>query len=155
MRIKRTNDTDENNQRKQLSHDKQFLADPKIEKEFGVKLKIIIDKTKRFDNEYSKHYSIEKKTITAFKKDILEGNIYYDGPAGGDTHHLEKYSKDGIYHMESKCINTVDRLNYLVYPPRLKKNEETGELEYIQRVVLASCKGHYRYGVGTYSEIEK
>lgn len=60
MRIKRTNDTDENNQRKQLSHDKQFLADPKIEKEFEVKLKIIIDKTKRFDNEYSKHYSIEK-----------------------------------------------------------------------------------------------
>ena len=46
MRIKRTNDTDENNQRKQLSHDKQFLADPKIEKEFGVKLKIIIDKQK-------------------------------------------------------------------------------------------------------------
>lgn len=34
-----------------------------------------------------------KKTIAAFKKDILEGNIYYDGPAGGDTHHLENILK--------------------------------------------------------------
>jgi len=110
--------------------------------------------TKKFETDFSSHYSIEKKTIRNLKKDILNGHIYSDGPAGGDTHYLSKFSKKDKLHSLSKSINTVDRFNYLVYPPYLEENEETGELEYKQDIVLSSCKGHYRLGVGNYSETE-
>ena len=31
----------------------------------------------------------------SFKKDIIKGYLYYDGPAGGNTHYLGEFSKDG------------------------------------------------------------
>lgn len=152
MKIKRATNEEKHIQ---LSPDRQFRADPEIEKKYGVKLKIVVERSDRYDKDYSKHYSVEKKAIKALKKDILNGHLYYDGPeGGGDTHHLEKYSKDGEYHAESKSINSIDRLNYLVYPPRLFE-DENGNIRYEQKVVLTSCKEHYRFGVGNYSETEE
>ena len=136
-----------------LPLEKQFRADPEIEKKYG-KLKIAIHTTKRYEDDLSKHYSVERKTIRKLKEDIMDGYLYEDGPAGGDTHYLSDYSVENDHHTLSKYVTSSDRLNYIVYRPDLRKNEETGELEYIQDIVLASCKEHYGYGVGTYSETE-
>ena len=135
-----------------LPPEKQFRADPEIEKEYNVDLEIEVIETKNYKEEFSKHYPMEKKAIKEIKKDILDGHLYDDGFAGGDTHYLSKFSKEKKHHMLSKCINTIDRLNYIVYPPELFE-DKTGETRYVQKVVLTSCKGHYRYGVGNYSEI--
>ena len=137
-----------------LPPEKQFKADPEVEKEYNVDLEIEVIETKNYKEEFSKHYSVEKKTIKEFKKDILDGHLYDDGPSGGDTHYLSKFSKEKKHHTLSKCINTIDRLNYIVYPPKLFE-DEGGNIRYIQKVVLTSCKEHERYGVGTYSETEE
>ena len=133
--------------------EKQFTSDPNIEREYGVKLKIAVYTTKRFDDDLARHYSVEKKIIRDFKKDIIKGYLYYDGPAGGNTHYLGEFSKDGDHHALSKCINSIDRLNYLVYEPELTQ-DDNGNYVYLQRVVLTSCKEHYGYGVRNYSEID-
>ena len=104
------------------------------------------------DKQYNKDMQelgpIDKQTVRKFRKDLKAGNIYQDGPNGGDTHYLADYSDPGKFHRLTKSINTFDRMDYLVYPPVL--DEENRRV--IIPIVIQSLKGHLIYGQGEYSE---
>lgn len=139
--------------RDELPENEWFKADPKVEKELGTKLTI----RPEYSNKWSRDMNLiksplDKQIINKLKKDIKNGNLYIDGDAGGDTHYLSDFShKDS--HLMSKIINKNDRLNYRVYPPKIEYNEDLDKIEYIQKVVFESCKGHGRNGAKNYSEI--
>lgn len=139
-----------------IPSEQKFTADPEIEAVFG-KMKLVIEASKsKWQTSKSKLSITDQKIVDKLKNDIKRGYLYEDGPAGGDTHFLEKFShKTGNNKstMMSKFINYSDRLNYRIYPPEVKRNTKTGEVEYIQRIVLESCEGHGRNGARNYSTI--
>lgn len=104
------------------------------------------------DRQYNKDIqelgSIDRHYVRKLRKDLRNGFIYQDGPNGGDTHYLEDYSNPNKYHRLTKSINTFDRLDYLVYPYELDKENR----KLICPIVIQSLKGHNIYGQGEYSE---
>lgn len=96
----------------------------------------------------------EKEIVDKLKSDIKKGNLYIDGPNGGDTHWLKDFSnKDS--HLMSKFISYSNRLNYRIYRPEIVMNEDTGEYHYTIKVVLESCLGHGRNGAKNYSDVSE
>ena len=103
---------------------------------------------KKYNDEIKQFGPLEKQKIKKLREDLKNGYVYQDGPAGGDTHYLEDYSKPEKYHKLTKTINTSDRLEYSVYPPTLdEKNKKL-----VVPIVIQSLKGHTIYGQGTYTE---
>lgn len=103
---------------------------------------IDIQETKQFTKDYEKLTPSERKLVKAFKKEISEGILYDQGPAGGDTHFLGSFSSNiREFHRISRKINVDDRFNYIVYKPVLLPKED-GTFEYYQKIVLESCKEH-------------
>lgn len=112
------------------------------------KIEYAIDYTKKYNDEIKQFGPLEKQKIKKLREDLKNGYVYQDGPAGGDTHYLEDFSKPDKYHKLTKTINTTDRLEYSVYPPTL--DEKNRKL--IVPIVIQSLKGHTIYGQGTYTE---
>lgn len=109
----------------------------------------IVDKT--YNNEMKEFGLVDKAKVRALKKDLENGYIYSDGPAGGDTHYLEDRSlHPDKFHVMSKSINTCDRMNYGVYQPVL---DEDNRLVIIP-ITIWAIKGHTIYGQGEYSETD-
>lgn len=132
-----------------------FKPQPEIEKKFP--LKIIVEPSKnKWSNDISKLSVTDKKRVDKLKKDIREGHLFdNNGDPDSDTHYLSDFSKTvgpNKSLLMSKYINHSDRLNYRVYPPKLVEDEKTGKTEYVQKVVLESCRGHSRNGAKNYSD---
>lgn len=115
----------------------------------------IIGTTKKYDNDAKEIGEISKKKIKKLKKEISDGYVFHSPPGDpneSDTHSLSEHSNpkaslDSNKQITcSKDINLNDRFIYKVkYPEKDKK----GKLRF--PIVLHSCKGHWRLGVGRYS----
>lgn len=125
-----------------IEESQKFYPSQEIENIYGL-CTIDIQKDNIFLEQYQK--SALKPRIKKLIRDIKNWHIYSDGPAGGETHYLSEFSKLGKFLTFSKKINTVDRLNYRIYPPSV----ESGR--YYIKVVLINCLGHSISGIGTYS----
>lgn len=126
----------------ELTDDMKFKADPELVKKYG-EVEPDIETLHRYDRQYEK--TMYKKEIKDLIKDINDGHLYDDGPAGGSTHFLSEFTRLGKHITMSKKINREDRLNYRIYPPEVENGR------YIQKVVLVNCIGH-RIDSKTYSE---
>ena len=103
---------------------------------------IDVQETKQFNKDYKKLTPSERKLVKSYKKEISEGILYDQGPAGGDTHFLESFSSNlREFHRISIKVNNDDRFNYIVYKPTLLPKED-GTFVYYQKIVLESCKEH-------------
>lgn len=102
----------------------------------------------QYNDDMKELGELVKRDVRNLIKDIKKGYLYTDGPHGGDTHYLKKYSDPKKYHRMSKSINTFDRLVYTIYPPRL--NEEKRVLE--TPVTINNAKNHKLPGQKEYSE---
>ena len=81
---------------------------------------IDVQETKQFNKDYEKLTLSERKLVKAYKKEISEGILYDQGPAGGDTHFLGSFSSNlREFHRISRKVNNDDRFNYIVYKPTL------------------------------------
>ncbi len=137
--------------RDQIPPHKIFTADPQIEQDLGIKMKITIEQSKKY-NEQTRTGLFQglKSDISKLRDDIKAGYLYEDGPNGGDTHYLSDYSRKRDSALMSKVIGkTIHRLNYRVYEPEIVE-DKNGELHYIQKVVLESCIRHDTNGAGEY-----
>ena len=106
---------------------------------------------RRYSDEMKDYGPIDKKKIRGLKKDLEDGFIYTDGPNGGDTHYLTDQNKyPNKFHLMSKKINTSDRMNYGIYPPKLDEIRR----RLIIPITIWTIKGHTIYGQGTYSDNE-
>lgn len=99
--------------------------------------------------EYSGTYTDQRSKQTPGNCDIIDkliediddNYLFFDGPAGGDTHWLADESGTGSnppFVTFSKKINDEDRLNYRIYKP--ERDPKTGK--YIQKIVMSSCEDH-------------
>lgn len=139
--------------RKIYSNRRDSLPEPfSIPSEWDDKWDDIKYAVDQVDKQYNKDMQelgpIDRQTVKKFRKDLQAGNIYHDGPNGGDTHYLADYSDPSKFHRLTKSINTFDRMDYLVYPPVL--DEENRRV--IIPIVIQSLRGHTIYGQGEYSE---
>lgn len=114
-----------------------------------------IRRSDQYNKDMSGFGEVEKQYVRKLVKDIKNGYIYTDGPNGGDTHYLKKYSNPNKYHRMSKSINTFDRLVYSIYSPKLEEDVETGEKVIAIPIIINSLKGHNIPGQGLYSNVEE
>lgn len=119
-----------------------LLDDPELVKELGPS-KLSIEVSRKYNNDISKlgmKGTPDRNRLEALKRDIHNGFLISDGPAGGETHYLGDYSRLRKYHTFSKKITEEHRLNYRIYPPQ--KYIISGKAVHLMRVVLDSCFGH-------------
>lgn len=124
------------------SESEQFIADPEVEKIYGP-LKTTIVKSDTYVKNFKSLMPTAQERVKKLEQDIKDDYIYSDGPAGGDTHFLSDYSYNTgkkRSHFLSKKINTEDRLNYRVYPPRVET--VNGKDVYTRKIVLSTCESH-------------
>ena len=111
--------------------------------------------TSKYKNDLNN--SLDKSKIKKLRKELKEGSIFHSPP--GDplesrTHCLGEHSKPKALLKKnreivcSKDVNNEDRLVYSVKYPYYDEDKE----KYIFPIVLNSCKGHNRLGVGNYSD---
>ena len=99
---------------------------------------------RKFTENIGKLTDISRKRVKNLRSSLKGNHIYDNGDyPDEETHYISKYSKDGKYHRLTKDINGHDRLDYIVYPPTLVENEETGERFLVSKVVLQNCVGHF------------
>ena len=126
-----------------LQEDQKILPSSALVKQYGECI-LVVEEHPNFTKQRSE--SFYKKEIKSLVKDIKDYYLYEDGPAGGDTHYLSEFSRLGKFITMSKKISYGDRLNYRIYPPKVKNGV------YQMRIVLISCCSHSIPGIGTYSE---
>lgn len=133
--------------------DNKFIVTEDLINELGIsEINISIQESKKFNEQFSNQFLTEKSVIKKLKKDIRQGYLYEDGPAGGDTHFLSDFShKDS--HVLSKKITEEDRLNYRIYEPVIE-DSKNGPV-WNQKIVLESCKGHELNGTPDYVKNKK
>ena len=127
--------------RDEFTDQEVITPDLKIIKELGFKLQI--EASPKYNKDIPKlgiKGSPDRRRLEELKKDIKNMYLTNDGPAGGDTHYLGDYSKQGKYYMFSKEITDDHRLNYKIYPPEIITDKNTKL--YVQRVILESCYDH-------------
>lgn len=120
----------------------RFEADPEVEKIYGP-LVTEYFKTDTYVKDFKALMPSAQVAAKKLEDDVKAGFLYYDGPAGGDTHFLADYSHNSgkkKSHFLSKKINTDDRLNYRIYPPAVI--EINGKDVYYRKVVLSACESH-------------
>lgn len=120
-------------------------------------IEVVVDKTKRYDNEFSQFTKEERKLIKAYQDDLENNYIYKDNPERpqGQTEYLSEFSKpykkNRPFHRLTKRINISDRFDYLVYPPELEEQED-GSFKVIIPIVIQSLKDHNIAGQKKYSD---
>jgi hypothetical protein len=122
----------------------QYKFDMDLADELGVEPELFIEKTSTYNKDYEKLTSSEKKLAKSYIKDLEDGLFYDESENSGDNHYLSDFSNTSAldpFHRLSRRINGSDRFNYMVYRPKIF-NDEKGNLRYIQKVVLESCKEH-------------
>jgi len=110
---------------------------------------------------YSNRYSNEmrqmgprREYVKLALKEVKEGFYDTDDPANVakglvfDTHILLDFSKLKRYRRFTKSINNFDRVDYLVYPPKLIRGIVCTP------IVVTSCIGHEIAGLRSYTEID-
>jgi hypothetical protein len=118
--------------------------DPNLVKQYGNS-QVQIEVDKKYEKDLPKlgiKGSPDRKTLDKLKEDVKKKYFDVDGPNGGDTHYLGDFSIPGKFHVFSKGISDIHRLNYRVYPPKVITDKSTKTKSYIQRVVLLSCYDH-------------
>ena len=110
----------------------------------GLEKFVRVEEAKKFTENIGKLPDISRKRVKNLRSSLKGNHIYDNGDyPDEETHYISKYSKDGKYHRLAKDINGHDRLDYIVYPPTLVENEETGERFLVSKVVLQNCVGHF------------
>lgn len=119
-----------------------LLDKPELVEKFGES-ELSIETSDKYNEDISKlgvKGSPDRKRLDSLKKDIRQGYLTSDGPAGGKTHFLGDFSKAGKFYTFSKKISDQHRLNYKIYPP--KEYIKNGVHKHLLRVVLESCYDH-------------
>lgn len=104
-----------------------------------------VEYSKKVEKQISEFPSFVRKRIKSIKRNLEKGYIYNNGGniEGEETHYISRYSKPGKYHRLTKDINDHDRFDYIVYPPEVFTDEETGINYLVSKIVVQSLKGHF------------
>ena len=116
-----------------------------------------VEYSPKVNKQISKHPEFTRKRIKSLKKSLEEGNVYEDSIKLKDenTHYLSRFSSPKKYHRLTKNINDHDRFDYIVYPPNIFLDPETGEKILVSKIVVQSVCGHFDWEKeNPYSEIK-
>ena len=118
---------------------KAFTDDPKYQ---GMIRYVEVVEGKKFGKLMNGIPKPIQDIIKQLRKSLKEGHLYDNGKPGEETHYKASESKPNKYHRLTKDINKQDRLEYLVYPPRVVKDEKSGVTALYTKVVLWDCILH-------------
>lgn len=117
---------------------KKYTDDPKYR---GLRNVIEVSEGKKFKKLMKDLPKPIRDRIKQLRKSLKEGHLYDNGKPGEETHYKASESKPKEYHRLTKDINKQDRLEYLVYPPDIYK-DDLGESFLVTEVVLWDCILH-------------
>ncbi len=115
----------------------------------------LFGETSKYRNDFNS--SLDKDRIKKLRRELKNGSIFHSPPGDpleSKTHCLGEHSKPKAILKKnreivcSKNVNGSDRFVYSVKYPYYDEEKE----KYIFPIVLNSCKGHNRLGVGNYSD---
>lgn len=133
---------------------KKFTDNPKYDNLMRI---VIIENTGRYNKNIQTLPKIARDRVKNLRTSIKNGHLYENGDfQDEETHYISKFSKPNLYHRFTKDIDDHNRLDYIVYPPKVVKDEETGDTYLVTKVVLQNCVGHFDWEKEKlYSETDK
>lgn len=145
--VKRKFYTDRSDKWTPLPENKKFKI-PKDWENYPI-IVIIDDSRKSYQSDFKTFsdpiYKDTRKIIKSLRKDLNNLHFYDEGDINANTHWIGDNNDLDKKHYMSKDIDSHNRLTYLVYPPKLIIDSETGENLIIIPISLVFCAHHRDY----------